>query len=203
MKHPTKEEWMSYLYDESPAESRESLRAHLKDCAACRAQIEIWQGATRQMNEWQLPRLRKVSRSRAFARWAAAAAIATLAVIGATNILAMKREVKQLRADVQTQVQRELNAAFVQVMEQASKSASAEAQTLIAAVVEKLEEKRLSDQQAILTALQKLNAQRITDYAKLRKELETVALFSEVGLQHAENQISSLAYSPANFSNQK
>jgi hypothetical protein len=163
----------------------------------------MWQGATRQMNEWQLPRLRKVSRSPALARWAAAAAIAALAVMGATNILAMKREVKQLRADVQNQVQRELNAVFVQVMEQASKSASGEAQTLIAAVAEKLEEKRLSDQQAILTALQKLNAQRITDYAKLRKELETVALFSEVGLQHAENQISSLAYTPANFSNQK
>ena len=72
MKHPTKEEWMSYLYDESPTESREELRAHLKDCAACRAQIEMWQGATRQMNDWQLPRLRKVSRSPAFARWAVA-----------------------------------------------------------------------------------------------------------------------------------
>jgi hypothetical protein len=51
--------------------------------------------------------------------------------------------------------------------------------------------------------LQKLNTQRITDYAKLRKELETVAVFSEAGWQHAENQISSLAYAPAHFSNDK
>ncbi len=194
---------MSYLYDESPTGSQESLRAHLKECAACRAQIATWQGATRQMNEWPLPRRRKVSHSPSLPRWGVAAAIVALAVIGATNILAMKREVKQLRADVQSQVQRELNAAFVQIMEQASQSASAEAQTLIAAVAEKLEEKRLHDQQAMLAAFQKLNTQRITDYAKLRKELETVAVFSEAGWQHAENQISSLAYTPANFSNDK
>jgi hypothetical protein len=196
---------MSYLYDESPAESQAPLRAHLKDCAACRAQIEKWQAASQQMNQWPLPRRRKVSPSPSpsLIRWAAAAAIAGLAVMGATNILAMKREVKQLRAEVQGQIQRELNAAFVQVMDHASKSASAEAQTLLAAVAEKLEEKRLGDQQAMLAALQKLNTQRITDYAKLRKELETVALFSEVGLQHAENQISSLAYTPASFSNEK
>jgi hypothetical protein len=194
---------MSYLYDESPDASQESLRAHLKDCAACRTQIEMWQDATRQMNQWPLPRRRKVSPFPTAFRWAAAAAIAALAVIGATNMLALKHEVKQLRADVQGQVQRELNAAFVQVMEQASKSASAEAQALIAAVAEKLEEKRLNDQQAMLAALQKLNTQRITDYAKLRKELETVAVFSEAGWQHAENQISSLAYAPAHFSNDK
>jgi hypothetical protein len=194
---------MSYLYDESPAASQESLRAHLKDCAACRAQIEIWQGAARQMNEWQVPRRRKVSHVPTFARWAAAAAIAGLAIVGATNILATKREVKQLRTEVQAQAQRELNAALVQVTEQASKSASVEAQTLIAAIVQQLEEKRISDQQTMLTALQKLNTQRLTDYAKLRKELETVALFSEVGWQHAENQISSLAYTPASFSNEK
>jgi len=203
MTHPTREEWMSYLYDASPAASQESLRAHLKDCAACRAQVEIWQGASRAMNEWQLPRRRKVSRVPTFARWVAAAAIAALAIVGATNILATKREVKQLRAEVQAQAQRELKAALAQVTEQASKSASAEAQTLIAAIVQKLEEKRISDQHTMLAALQKLNTQRLTDYAKLRKELETVALFSEVGWQHAENQISSLAYTPASFSNEK
>jgi hypothetical protein len=201
MTHPTREEWMSYLYDETPAGPQESLRAHLKDCSACRTQIDTWQGASRQMNEWQLPRRRKISHFPTVARWAAAAAIAALAIASATNLLATKREVRQLRAEVQAQ--RELNAALVQVTEQASKSASAEAQTLIAAIVEKLEEKRISDQQTMLAALQNLNTQRLTDYVKLRKELETVALFSEVGLQHAENQISSLAYAPASFSNEK
>lgn len=194
---------MSYLYDESPADSRVSLRDHLKDCVACRAQVEMWQAATRQMKEWPLPHRRAVSHRPAFTRWAAAAAIAALALIGATNVLAMKREVKQLRAEVQAQVQRELNAALVETMEHASKSAHAEARALIAAVAEKVEEKRLNDQQAMLTALQKLNTQRIADYARLRKELETVALFSEAGWQHAENQISSLAHTPAHFANPK
>ncbi len=193
---------MSYLYDESPAESRESLRAHLKDCATCRAQLEMWQGATREMNEWQLPR-RRNSRRPAIVRWAVAAAIAALAVIGVMNIVATRREVKQLRAEIHAQVQQELNVTLAQVTDRASKSANAEAQTLIAAIVEKLEEKRISDQQTMLNVLQKLNTQRITDYAKLRKELETVALFSEAGWQRAENQISSLVYTPSSFSNEK
>ena len=203
MKHPAREEWMSYLYDESSAESRALLQAHLEDCATCRAQIETWQGATRQMNDWQLPPRRRALRTSALVRWAAAAAVVVLAAVGAANIWAMKREVKQLRADVQAQVERELNTALAQVTEQASKSAGAEAQTLIAAVAQKLEEKQISERQTLLAALQNLNTQRITDYAKLRKELETVALFSEAGWQHAENQISSLAYQPANFSNEK
>ena len=194
---------MSYLYGESSTESRESLRAHLKDCASCRAQIEMWQGATRQMNDWQLPPRRKALRSSGLVRWAAAAAVVVLATIGAANIRAMKREVNQLRAEVQGQVQRELSAALAQVTEQASKSASVEAQTLIAAVAQKWEEKQINERQALLVALQNLNTQRITDYAKLRKELETVALFSEAGWQRAENQISSLAYQPVNFSNEK
>jgi anti-sigma factor RsiW len=192
---------MSHLYDESPAESREQFHAHLEECAECRSQLATWQGATRQMSEWQLPRRRRALRSAVITRWAVAAAVAVLAVVGAANILAMKREVKQLRAEVQAQ--RELNAVLAEATEQAAKTATSEARSLVAAVVENLEEKRLGDQRTVLTALQKLNAQHVTDYAKLRKELETVAVFSEAGLQRAENQISSLAYTPANFSNQK
>ena len=96
-----------------------------------------------------------------------------------------------------------MNTVLAQVTEQASKSASVEAQTWIAAVAQKLEEKQINERQTLLAALQNLNAQRITDYAKLRKELETLALVSEAGWQRAESQISSLAYLPASFSNEK
>ena len=203
MKHPTREEWMSYLYDESPTDLRRLFQAHLRDCAACRAQIETWQGATRQMNEWPMPPRRRGLPSAGLVRWAAAAVVVVLATVGVTNLLAMKREVSQLRAEVRVQLQGELDAALAQVTEQASQSATAEAQRLIVSVAQKLEEKQIHERQTLLTALQKLNAQRITDYAKLRKELETVALFSEAGWQRAENQISSLAYQPASFSNEK
>jgi hypothetical protein len=126
----------------------------------------------------------------------------------------LQSEVKQLRAEVRgnlrselesilrqqlgEQMQRDLNAALAQVTEQASQSATTEAQMLIAAVARTLEEKRVADQQATLAALQKVNAQRVSDYASLRKELETVAVLTEAGFQRAQNQIVNLAYSPAN-----
>ena len=190
---------MTYLYDESPSASRKELQAHLESCAACQKQVATWREATHQLNEWPSSRVRRGT-TFPIVRWAAAAAIVGLAIAGGARVNSLGREVRQLRSDMRGQVQQELNAALAQVSEQASKSATAEAQELIAAVAQKLEEKRLNDRQTTLTALQNLNAQRVADYAKLRKELETVAVFSEAGLQRAENQISSLAYTPANFS---
>jgi len=194
---------MSYLYDELPPGTRAPLQTHLDGCDECREQVAAWRHATLQMSEWTLPRRRRVSRTGGLARWAVAAAVVALATVGSVCLVSLEKDVKQLRTDVRGQVQRELNTALAQVTEQATKSASAEAQALIAAVAQNLEEKRLADQQATLTALQKLNAQRMTDYATLRKELETVAVFSETGLQRAQNQISSLAYTPTTISENK
>jgi hypothetical protein len=202
MTHPTREDWMSFLYNESPSGTRAQLQAHLDGCAECRAQLATWQQAAQQMSEWKMQRRRKTSATPVLP-WAIAAAFVALAAVGAVQLVSLGKEVKQLRASLPGQVRQELNTALAQVAERASRSASAEAQSLIAAVAEKLEEKRLTDQQATFTALQKLNAQRLADYAALRKELETVAVFSEAGLQRAENQISSLTYTPANFSNNK
>lgn len=193
---------MSYLYDESPSATRKELQAHLDSCAACQEQVATWRKATHQLNEWPSPRVRRGT-TFPIVRWAAAAAIVGLAIAGGARVNSLNQEVRQLRSEMRDEMQRELNVALAQVSEQASKSATVEAQELIAAIAQKLEEKRLNDRQTTLTALQNLNAQRIADYAKLRKELETVAVFSEAGLQRAENQISSLAYSPANFSDDK
>ena len=193
---------MSYLYDESPSALRAQWQTHLDGCAECREHVAAWRRAAHQMSEWQLPRRRKTHAAPALP-WAIAAAFMALAAVGAVRLVSLGHEVNELRAGVQIQVQQELNAALTQMTDQASKSATADAQSLIAAVAQKLDEKRLTDQQATLTALQKLNAQRVADYAALRKELETVAVYSEAGLQRAENQISSLTSTPASFSNNK
>ena len=80
---------------------------------------------------------------------------------------------------------------------------AAEAQAVVATFAEQWEQKRLGDQQALLSALQKMNARHTQDYAALRKELETVAVFSEAGWQSAQNQISSLAMTPSQTSEAK
>jgi ATP-dependent Lon protease len=207
MTHPTREEWMSFLYDELPPDARVALQTHLDACGDCRAQMDTWQTATQQMSEWKLPPKRRRAAAQTLTRWAIAASIAGLGVIGGGRLVSLNNEVKQLRTEVHQQlieeVRRDLNSTLAQVTEQATKSATTEAQALIAAVAQKLEEKRLTDQQATLAALQQMSAQHVTDYASMRKELETVAVFTETGLQRAQSQIATLADSPAGLSDNK
>ncbi len=39
MNHPTREEWMSYLYDELTAEEHSGLAAHLAVCPECKTRF--------------------------------------------------------------------------------------------------------------------------------------------------------------------
>jgi anti-sigma factor RsiW len=201
MTHPTREEWMSYLYDELPAKRHASLQTHLQSCAECRAQVAVWQSAARELSGWKIPRRRKTPRTAVLTRWAMAAAIVALAVVGGERIFTLSNEVKNLRAEVQRGAKRNIDAAMAEAVERATRSANVEVQALIAAVVQQWEQKRLADQQATIGALQKISTRYAQDYAALRKELETVAVFSEAGWQRTQNQISSLVATPASFSN--
>ena len=218
MTHPTPEDWMSYVYDELAPESRSTLQAHLDMCPACREQVEIWQRASRSLNQYRLPRRRQPLRPAGIIRWAAAAAFVALAAVGAMRVMALQREVTQLQSAMQGSVQREAEA-FVRLelaskmraeltsdlddlSAQAIRTANAEAQAMITAVSQRLEAQRVTDQQTTLAVLQKLSAQQAGDYAALRKELETVAVLTEAGFQRAQNQIATLAHSPINDSNQ-
>jgi hypothetical protein len=195
MTHPTREDWMAYLYDECPADNRATLQTHLHSCGECRAQLAVWQSAGGKLDDWKLPARRKVRRAATLTRWAIAAAIVAIATMGGARILALNDQVKQLRAEVQRNT--------AHVSEQAANAARAEAQMLVTALAQQSEQKRLTDQQTTLAALQQLSARHAQDYGTLRKELETVAVFSEAGLQRAENQISSLASTPVSFSENK
>lgn len=193
MTHPTREDWMSYLYDELTAARRAPLATHLQSCAECRAQMAVWQTAGRELSAWKIPDQTRAPRRRPILQWAAAAALAALALVGATRLFSLSQEVQSLRAELQRHAGAEGSAA---------KAAQAEAQRLIAEAAQQWEQKRAADQQAVLAGWQKLSAQQAQNYATLRKELETVAVFSEAGLQRAQNQISSLAQTPATFTDQ-
>jgi hypothetical protein len=194
---------MSYLYDESPAKERGAMEAHLQSCAECRANVAAWQGVARELSEWKLAAKHRRGQSPALARWAIAAAFVALAAIGGARIMVLDKQVKDLRAEIQKATRQDLSAALAQVSEQATKAANAEAQGLINDFAQQWEQKRVEDQQSTLTALQRMTARHAQDYAKLRKELETVAVFSEAGWERAQSQISHLAATPASFSDQQ
>ena len=77
MNHPTHEEWMSFLYDETSKADRLRLQAHLGQCAHCSAEIRAWR---KTMKDLDVSASVTPSRTGSitpvvfqFARWAAAA----------------------------------------------------------------------------------------------------------------------------------
>jgi hypothetical protein len=218
MTHPTREDWMSYIYDELPLESRSAIQAHLDLCPACREQVEKWQRVSGSLDQYRLPRRKQPLPHAGIIRWAAAAAFVALAAVGAMRVMALQREVTQLqsampgglrreveaavRLEITSKMRAELEAARAEANAQAARMAKAEAQAMIDTVSQRLEAQRVADKQTTFSVLQKLSAQHAGDYAALRKELETVAVLTEAGFQRALNQIATLAYSPINDSDQ-
>ncbi len=80
MNHPKPEEWVAYMYGETPGTVKRELREHLNSCDQCREEIGGWQRSLKGLDTWKLPRARN-RQPKLFLpmlSWAAAAAIILL-----------------------------------------------------------------------------------------------------------------------------
>jgi len=166
---------MSYLYDEVEPDERARLSAHLRGCAVCAGQIDTWQVAARDLDAWQLRpggaesaagRGREILLRRTI-QWAAAAMILLGAGFLFGRIALPPIDQKKLIAAIEPEVRQQLR--------------------------QELEAKRIEDNRAVRVALEKLDAQRISDYVSLKKELDTVAVLTDAGLRDTEQQLARLA----------
>ncbi len=205
MKHPDQPEWVAYLYREVDSPTRSRLKNHLAQCESCRTQLEQWRRAQQHLDSWQLPqRAVKPPALRPYpvlARWAAAA-ILMLALgfaLGRSSGGVSPETVAALHDDLRGELEELLKA---QVAENTSAILAA-AQDHTTAVVRELvdlyQAERLADSREMASLLAQLDAARAADYLALRKDLETVALNSDVGLRQTRQQLVRLAdYSQAN-----
>ena len=172
MKHPSREEMMSYLYDELELQPRAALERHLEACAACRASLAAWRSTAHQLDTYATtPVCAARPTPRSWARPALVAAAAALVLFAG---FALGHSGGVSRA--------ELEAVRLEAAAQAQAAAGAETQRQL--------QQFAADLGKRLDALQ---AQHITDYATLRKELETVAVLTEAGFRQAENRFVALA----------
>jgi len=172
MNHPTREEWMSFIYDEMNARERATLATHLQDCAGCAAQVKQWQRATTELDSWRFRPARRKTGSQAIftrplLRWAAAAFILLGASFVFGRLGAASVAGKNLRVAIEPEIRRQLSQEF--------------------------EARRIEDARAFYAALEKLDAQRIADYVSLKKELDTVAVLTDAGLRNTEQELAQLA----------
>lgn len=206
MNHPTSEEWMSYLYEEIEATDRAQLAGHLQGCTQCRARVAAWQGAQRNLDEWRLEPRGRAGRATVLARpwlkWAAA--IVVFAGVGFSAgrfSMARPMDLQKLRAEMEPELRQQLRAELVQTMrEELDKSAATtlaasreQTRGMLADYAQKIENARANDNAVISAALERLDTQQADDYVSLKKQLDTVAVNTDAGLQRTENQMVELA----------
>jgi hypothetical protein len=213
MNHPTREEWMSYLYDELTAEEHSNLAAHLAVCPDCKTRVNDWRIARKNLGAWQLPaRPARMPLQRPLVRWAAAAALLIGFGFGAGRFAtSAAANAGKIRAAIEPEIRQQLRQEFTQLLrDELDKAASA---TLAASgeqtkhwvedYAQALETKRTEDSQAIRAALNKLESQLLADFVLLKKDVDTVAWWTDAGLRRARQELVQLADypQPANISN--
>ncbi|HEX3797113.1 MAG TPA: zf-HC2 domain-containing protein [Verrucomicrobiae bacterium] len=176
MKHPRNEEWMEFLYGESSPEEAARLAGHLKQCGQCRAEVQRWE-RTRQTLDLGKVEMPKV-RARAVAPWLkwgmAAGFMLAIGFAVGREISPGAAQARELRASLKA----ELSVEMAQQLASYKKAA---------------DEKAAQDNKVILEAIEKVNVDRVTDYAQLHKDLETVAVLTQNTFQQTQQQIVTLA----------
>ena len=213
MNHPTREEWMSYLYDELTVEEHSGLAAHLAVCPDCKTLVGDWRTARNNLDAWQLPaRPGRVPLQRPLVRWAAAAVLMIGIGFGVGRFVTpATANAGKIRAAIEPEIRQQLRQEFTQLLrDELDKAASA---TLAASgeqtkhwledYAQALETKRAEESQTIYTALNKLESQRFADVVSLKKDVDTVAWWTDAGLRRARQELVQLAdyRQPPNSSN--
>ena len=218
MNHPAPEQWMEYLYQELPRQTRRSLNQHLGICPICREKVNSWRGVGQVLNAWKVPAKRSPYWiEQPWLKWGIAAMlvlglgllIGRLTVSTSPNREALRAELReQLRADFQAQWQAMLQkarqdlASHIHQQNQADlaqasavllEATGTETQRILTEFIGAYEAERQKEYRTLLTALGQWESQRLDDYALMRKDLETLALTTADQIHQARNQIGRLA----------
>jgi hypothetical protein len=175
MNHPKHEEWVPYLFGETSWTSNRELNAHLRSCPECREEIEGWKSSLGRLNAWKLPPVRTAGEMfQPMLKWGVAAALVLGLGIGMGRLTVPKADAAAVRAAIEPVMRQEVARLM---RDELAKAAS----------------QRAEDNEAIYAAMDKLDAQRIADLLSLKKELDTVAVNTDAGLRHTEQELVQLA----------
>jgi hypothetical protein len=220
MNHPSRENWMAYLYGELAAGARADLEAHLRVCPECKSTVAAWRATQRELDGWMLPK--RSLRNALFPpllKWGMAAALVLglgfglgrvsspgdLGKIRAALVPELRQQLQQeFEADwqaalaanpagVTNEFRRQLRGGVEQFAANHLEASSAETQRFLTDFVQSYNATRAEDHQALLALFQEADQRRRADDASLRKALETVAVVAEGRLDNAQQEIGQLA----------
>lgn len=104
MNHPSREEWMEFLYEETPRPQRARLKKHLAECAECQARVNDWRACQTKLSLWETT-VRKIEAQPSFVQPVFRWALAAILMVGLGWLIgrftAPAPDVNALRADIE------------------------------------------------------------------------------------------------------
>ena len=208
--HPNSEDWMSFLYREASPERSAELDAHLRQCGECQKRVAHWRGTLAALDADRSPEITRSRRSAApILRWAAAAALVLGIGFGAGRLTSSSpAEMARLEMAMRTEMEAKLAAsraellAFIDkrsadlapnIKSVASEAARLEAEALLVKFARSIDEQRDAERDVFVTALRNIEERRATEFASLRKDLDTLAVNADDGLSRTQEQLMELA----------
>ncbi|MBI2948731.1 MAG: zf-HC2 domain-containing protein [Verrucomicrobia bacterium] len=209
MNHPTREEWLSYLYDELPGATKAELVQHLDSCPACRKSVSEWQSAMGSLDRWKLPtRSLPLFFLQPALKWAVAAVFAVGLGYGFGRFSAPAAKVETLRAgienslrasletEIETRLREKYGRQFNTLLANAEARLMDRMDTLAAQTVRASVEQTQGMLSPYNDALKNFDTrlrQQGTEIGALRQDTERMALLTEVGFRRNEQQLVRLA----------
>lgn len=192
MKHPDREALIGYLYDEAPAAERAGLEAHLRECPACRAQLGSWKAVGSALSSLPDPLpARAPARPRFQPAWlAAAAALIALGML-AGRLLFPGPSVEQVRAQILPELRAEIARSAASTNPPALTRDDLD--RLLTAYATAQQTDREQELRELYAAIAKVDRQRATDYATLRRGMETVAVVTDATFRETSDRLVELA----------
>jgi len=200
LNHPDANEWIEFLYEETPAPRRRQIEAHLGSCPSCASKVNSWRETLESLDRFELP----VPAARAKRGWMPAfrlAAAAVLVLAAGLGFALGKRssssaEVEKLRhsvAQMELMLQSSQTLNYSNTIFAATAAANEETIRLLADFAHSQDEKLLADRRSVGLVLQDFE----TRLTKVHRDLETVAVNTQTGFQQTRRNLSDLvAYFP-------
>ena len=169
MSHPKREDWVQYLYGEIKPDLRRQLNEHLQGCSECGEELQNWKRSLQRLDAWKLPRTSaRLDAVTPFLKWAAAALLVLGLGFGFGRLTARQADLEQVRARVEPEIRREFADLLRREIDKSSATTLAQAQRQAEEV-------------------------GAAYYALLKKDLDTVAINTDVSLRRAEQGLMQVA----------
>jgi hypothetical protein len=169
MNHPKREDWVQYLYGEIKPDLRRQLNEHLQSCAECGEELQNWKRSLQRLDAWKLPRTSaRLDAVTPFLKWAAAALLVLGLGFGFGRLTARQADLAKVRAQVEPGLRREFAELLRREIDKSSATTLAQAQRQAEEV-------------------------GAAYYALLKKDLDTVAINTDVSLRRAEQGLMQVA----------